>query len=382
MVIWLRMVCVALLGAASVGCLAEPDLKTCDELPDGTEGCEAQGGGCETFCALLEANCPSQMPEGGQAACRGNCVERLADTGEDGDVVGDTVQCRVSHARLAEEDPATHCDPASFRGGGVCSDAPCEQYCDDVLEACAGSYPNKTTCMGACAIMPVSGGSDADANTVECRAKYAAQAVAEGGRAPCEASSINGGGICGDACDSYCDQVQANCTGEHALFSSTSQCRTLCGLLDPDGAFDGWSFEIEDDTVQCRTYHASPPAQLDPATHCPHAALYNEVHCGTDVCASYCLLMERNCPGTYGDRMACVSDCEAIQAADGTLYPLPGNETDCRAESAAGTGGGGAGAGGAGGGGEGGAMGAGGMSDGAGGAGGMGGAGMGGAGGG
>ena len=57
---------------------------------------------------------------------------RFPDDAADGAVAGDSVQCRIEHAKLAQgpEGPRKHCPHAAPLGGGVCVDrSPCEAYC-------------------------------------------------------------------------------------------------------------------------------------------------------------------------------------------------------------------------------------------------------------
>ncbi|MEO1338977.1 MAG: hypothetical protein AAFV29_25260, partial [Myxococcota bacterium] len=84
--------------------------------------------------------------------------------------------------------------------------------------------------------------------------------------------------------------------------------------------FTDWDFDFEFDTVQCRTYHAGPPAVASPETHCPHTRYYNDEHCGITPnlqpqpagwpCGSYCGAVQAFCPGVYADMAACETACE------------------------------------------------------------------------
>jgi hypothetical protein len=186
-----------------------------------------------------------------------------------------------------------------------------------MLTNCAGAYPSREFCLNACEDFPVTG-SDADAHSLECRLKYARQATPMN-QVACDAASMGGGNVCGDVCNIYCAYLDVNCAGENAVYPSLPVCLETCALLDDGGFFDDWSFDIEADTVQCRLYHAGPPAEVQPDTHCPHAAVYNEEHCGIVAgasaqppdwpCTTFCDVVESACPGTYPDPMACALDC-------------------------------------------------------------------------
>ena len=314
----------SILLAASSGCVDDPVLRSCAEFELGTAEC---GEGCEIYCDLLATSCPAAGADSddGRAACLATCSETLADTGELGDESGDTLQCRIRHALLAESDPEGHCDAASFEGGGICVDVEgCSEYCELMALHCEGAYPNEQNCMATCVDMPISE-SDRDANTRACRLKYARQAEASSSKASCTAASLNGGATCGDPCDAYCDHVLVNCTGEHAIYANRSACVTTCRMLDTDGNFDDW--RNEKDTIQCRSYHASAPAGVDPATHCPHADVYNVAHCG-DRCQVFCGLMRRACEGSFESDEACEAACQSI-SVDDPLYPQSGNNQTC-----------------------------------------------------
>ena len=85
---------------------------------------------------------------------------------------------------------------------------------------------------------------------------------------------------------------------------------------------------IEADNVQCRAYHAGLPAELAPATHCPHAAIYDDAHCGKEPCPVFCELVARNCPQTYADEDECMTACADIDSGD---PPFPFDDSfECR----------------------------------------------------
>ncbi|MCA9560012.1 MAG: hypothetical protein KC583_15800 [Myxococcales bacterium] len=311
-----------LLALALSSCLSDPQLKTCADFPLGTAGCPAP---CTVYCGLVARNCPTLYADDDgddaaerQATCEAQCVEQLSDAGELGDRTGNTLQCRVTHAALAARDAATHCPNADLGGGTQCLEAAgegCQLYCDLMTEHCAGLYPNRANCEESCKTFP-GGSEDVDANTFECRLKYARDAALEGSLA-CEKASLNGGGVCGTPCEAYCDHVLANCSDpDDVLYADRPACMAACALLGEDGAAADWQTEMN--TVHCRTYHASAPASFDSETHCPHAALYNDVHCG-DTCDTYCRIMASSCSETYEDDAACQAACEGADPT--TLFP-------------------------------------------------------------
>ncbi len=108
-------------------------------------------------------------------------------------------------------------------------------------------------------------------------------------------------------------------------------------MMNDQGDYTDWAFSIEKDTIQCRTYHAGPPAAVQPDVHCPHAAVYNKMHCGIDpnadpqpsdwACESYCNIVQKNCPGVYASPMECKTACATLpdvvaSSNDPQIYPV------------------------------------------------------------
>lgn len=191
-----------------------------------------------------------------------------ADSGVVDAADASAVDTGVRDAGMGNPDAAPGADAAPA-DSGVVMPTPCERYCADALSNCTGLnqiYTSSTTCMLACAEFASVGTATTSGNSRECRANYAATASVTPG-ASCAAASIAGGGVCGTYCDVYCDFLDSNCTGANAQYASRAACDTACmGLtvttsVAPEGG----------DSVQCRSYHASFPAQADPALHCSHA---------------------------------------------------------------------------------------------------------------
>ena len=104
------------------------------ELTSSTPGSEAPsthcihtspgGGGtcgtlCDEYCYLAIANCTGATALfATDADCRTVC-DGYAQTGQDGDATGDSVQCRISFLLLAATDPATNC-PLGDQGSASC----------------------------------------------------------------------------------------------------------------------------------------------------------------------------------------------------------------------------------------------------------------------
>lgn len=308
---------------ALTGCLSDPELKDCAEFEFGAPGC---GTPCEVYCDYMIDECSEVY------ASRDRCINDCANEpvsdfvdGNLGDEAGNSLACRLTYALQ------DNCQEASLRSSTQCIEAGCADYCELMLTNCEGAYPSLDNCLSTCGSLP-RGAEGVDANTVECRFGYAEQAAND--PSLCNPASMGGGGVCGAICEVYCDFVELNCTGADAIFADRGTCASTCALLDGEGAFDDWSFDIEADSVQCRLYHAGPPAALEPAVHCPHAGIYNSAHCGIDPmdvappadwpCVTFCDLVMTHCPGTYASAMECQTDCAAfpeVMSADPTLGP-------------------------------------------------------------
>ncbi|MCA9540581.1 MAG: hypothetical protein KC620_16890, partial [Myxococcales bacterium] len=223
---------------------------------------------CEVYCNRMEQNCPDSWAD--RDTCMQFCAE-MPDDAPQGSVEGDSVQCRIYHASVpAAADPALHCPHAALSGAGVCGSG-CDVYCRNVMDHCTEElaiYPSMDACMAACGAMPNDGEDGAtEGNSVQCRLYHSSFPAEESPAVHCPHASINGGGVCGDACDAYCDQLEAHCVGNNAQYPSRQACRAGCIELSRDGDFNA----VDGDSVQCRAYHASFPAASDAALHCPHA---------------------------------------------------------------------------------------------------------------
>lgn len=78
------------------------------------------------------------------------------------------------------------------------------------------------------------------------------------------------------ACDGFCTDMMATCSGDNAQYASKDECLTSCAAFPTTGT-DG---DTSGDTLQCREYHLGAAAS-DPATHCSHAG-----ESGGGVCVS------------------------------------------------------------------------------------------------
>lgn len=292
-----------------------------------------------------------------------------------------TIGCRqhwLSQAIQAfngTKDSHLGCKYSSITGGGQCGPY-CDTYCT-ILEngnctatfaiakpGDAGYTPFvKQTCLDSCATYPVGPTDNGVAtpanwgNSVQCRLYHAgipAKSTSPGsGLAHCAHGSPHGGEACGDRCTGYCNLLVANCAGHLAPYASTvSGCLGACqGMLKydstttsyPEALLDnvqtsygpinaaGASVEGEN-SLSCRTYHASSPAKASAATHCPHASLEGAGVCGT-LCDVYCALDFATCVSNatrdYTNIAGCTTACAAFATTD-DFTATSGDTIHCR----------------------------------------------------
>jgi len=116
-------------------------------------------------------------------------------------------------------------------------------------------------------------------------------------------------------CQTYCDNITANCTGGDTLSTSNQQYSTKANCLEVCKAFPvGTAADKAGNTLGCRSYHATLAAgSTNAATHCPHAGPSGDGVCG-DVCVSYCQIAEMFCTGSskiYTNNADCLATCNA-----------------------------------------------------------------------
>ncbi len=327
---WRMLIC---LLPGLLSCLSDPELPTCAEFEFGTDNC---GTPCEVYCELMLSDCSEVYATEGR--CMNDCANEPVTpfvNGTLGDESGNSLACRISYALESQ------CEQAGLRDSRACASASCTDYCDLMIANCNGAYPSVDNCMAVCETLP-RGTLGVDANTVECRFGYAEATATD--PTQCDAASVAGGNVCGDPCEVYCDTVELNCAAPNTLYADRATCLSTCNLLDTDGGFADWDFSVEVDTLQCRIYHAGPPAALEPASHCNHARVYNSIHCGNDPnaatpaadwpCNTYCDLVMEHCSGLYPDEDTCLSACAQLPEVVGAdpakgpaIYPV--SSLDC-----------------------------------------------------
>ncbi|MCB9729433.1 MAG: hypothetical protein H6744_01720 [Deltaproteobacteria bacterium] len=295
---------------------------------------------CETYCSDITQVCTganSQYPN--KSVCLSSCNTWLGlPPGEDGDTSGNTAQCRIYHTSVAAAGGADeHCPHAGPTGGNECGTW-CDNYCHLALRNCTGSlklYSSDSECRAACANFPTDGALDAeDGDSVQCRINNLALALAEPGldATYCPRGSSGGGDTCAELadCATYCADITQACTAGNQQYADENTCNQYCTLYGKLPLGTKGSQQSEN-TVACRTYHASLAAKSDPGTHCKHAGPTGDRTCGS-LCENYCHLAMTNCSGQYAlypDLDACMDACNGFPTGGANLAQ-EGDSVQCR----------------------------------------------------
>ncbi|HEY6724417.1 MAG TPA: hypothetical protein VI197_10305 [Polyangiaceae bacterium] len=158
----------------------------------------------------------------------------------------------------------------------------CEDYCHDIMESCTGSqlqYRDQAQCMKICKMLPEGELGKINENTVACRAKYVGDARYGSGTeldAYCRRAGPGGAGYCGSNCEGYCSLMMHVCTGSDVgvyKFDSSEACVEACEALPSSD--EGYAVSnpliADGNHVECRLFHVTSAAMLDPEEHCEHA---------------------------------------------------------------------------------------------------------------
>jgi hypothetical protein len=112
---------------------------------------------CSDYCAAIQAACTTTNQQYSDSAdCMASCL--AFPVGAAGDMAGDTLACRITHAQKAAASAAMaalHCPHAGPGGDGVCGDN-CSGYCDITMMYCTAAnqaklYDDRAACMTDCA---------------------------------------------------------------------------------------------------------------------------------------------------------------------------------------------------------------------------------------
>jgi hypothetical protein len=132
---------------------------------------------CEEFCQVVLAACQNDENGEGHAvydssfSCERQCA--MFPPGTAGDETGNSLACRLQHARVALDFPgerAIECPAAGPGGDGICG-SNCEGYCTLMGQQC-GDFGDAATCPEECADVTDLGGfnvSQFEGNTLQCR---------------------------------------------------------------------------------------------------------------------------------------------------------------------------------------------------------------------
>lgn len=118
-----------------------------------------------------------------------------------------------------------------------------------------------------------------------------------------------------DACQTYCDTIQAACTGDLQQYQNAETCLGACALFEA-GDFD----DPRGNTLACRINQALAARNTgEPDLHCPLAGLVGmgpagEAECVQDQCQVYCEFMTTVCAGSspLGEFEECRTDCASV----------------------------------------------------------------------
>ncbi len=133
----------------------------------------------------------------------------------------------------------------------------------------------------------------------------------------------DGGGGPALSCDSYCNTVQAGCTGVDAVYFSLDACTKLCPFMTLGDVNDQMK-----NTVGCKQVLGELAKSNGDVEGCKGAGPAGNGLCGTN-CESYCSLLGAICPNEltshFGTAEQCLMDCKNIPdtmtytAVDNTL---------------------------------------------------------------
>ena len=270
------------------------------------------GGGCTQMLGIEKANvdpaldAKGNLQGGPTSTSAGGTASSNNDTGATGDTSDTSDTGHSSHDATSttggdssgsggtQGEAGAGPDPedtsASASGGNGNSSSTtgepepslCESYCDDIMESCTGAqaqYRDHAQCMTICSMLPEGELGEVDENTVACRAKYVGDARYGSGtelEAYCRRGGPGGAGYCGSNCEGYCSLMMQVCSGSDVgvyQFESEAACMETCEALpSSDEGYSATNPLIADGNhVECRLFHVTSGAMLDPEEHCEHA---------------------------------------------------------------------------------------------------------------
>ncbi len=300
----------------------------------------------------------------------------------DGHETPDVPPAQISGGYTLAVDRGPTCADYCTKVTQVCSEASTRQYGMGALPEGKTGYDECLIYCSKEAKLPSGSTSDSYGNTVGCRLFHTLKAeqvaasidvcsMSESDRAAkvaeidalCEAAGKSGGESCGSTCDNFCHVATARCTGANQAFESASQCEKNC-----NNYADGQPLDTSGNSKWCRLNFLAaapvafvapegdaPPANAaDLATACAAAKDKSSAcqgdcisncagkqcgqtscgkscgSCGSGLscdtagqcvpdCTRYCEQALCNCPSSYPNSAACLTQCaeETAKAAGG-----------------------------------------------------------------
>jgi hypothetical protein len=213
------------------------------------------------------------------AACSSSSAATTptGDTGVTDTAVSDAADSAVADTAMSETAP----DAATI--------ATCTDYCTGIQAACTGAkqqYATTASCVGACAGFPAGTVGATSGNSFACRAYHLGLAATDPGT-HCKHAGPSGGdndptdtaaGVCGEACDSFCDVALKTCTGANQVWADKPACMTECKTYKADVA-DYSTADTSKNDFGCRLYHLTVAGtDASAATlHCKHISAMSPV---------------------------------------------------------------------------------------------------------
>jgi hypothetical protein len=144
----------------------------------------------------------------------------------------------------------------------------CGLYCAAAMANCKGPqalYPDPKFCLAVCDALPLGNPMDKSGNTVGCRLHFAESAAAIEKQFNCSAAGPGGNDVCGSNCEGFCSIVGTICP---TVYADKPACMIGCKSWPELGNYS--DSIVSGNSVECRVYHSTAAAGIDPDQHCPH----------------------------------------------------------------------------------------------------------------